>query len=99
MHIKTLSFTERDFERQMTDLKNLVIDFLYKKGIIDDKTTIDLRDNYAVLLRKPSFFWRLIGLRKKVEELIMIIVKQETLEEPKEEEPPVKLVDNEKEKA
>ena len=97
MKIETYSFTHTELELHMTDVKNLFVGFLYDNGFIDDETATNVRNNYAVLLRKPSFFRQLLGLRRKHDEPEVIIVKQETLKEPKGAEPPVKLVDKKKE--
>ena len=96
MKIETYSFTHTELELHMTDVKNLLVGFLHNKGLINDETAANVRNNYAVLLRKPSFFRQLLGLRKKHDEPEVIIVKQETLIEPKEAEPPVKLVEDKK---
>lgn len=94
MHIQTYQFTDRSLENQMTDVKNMLITWLYNKDYLNGEQADDLRDNFAVIVRKPSFFWRLINAarRKMDKNPLMILVRQESLHEPQEDKPPVKLV-------
>jgi hypothetical protein len=98
--IQTYNYTDRSLEEQATQIKNILADFIFAKGMISVEDADDLRDNYAIIIRKPSFFRRLVGKYRKTEDKpSLIIVRQETLGEPNEEDanPPVKLVQLNKE--
>ena len=93
MHIQTYQYTDRALEVQMTDVKNILVTYLFNKDYLNEEQADDLRDNFAIIVRKPSFFWRLINAaRRKMDKYpVMILVRQETLYEPREDKPPVKL--------
>lgn len=76
-----------ELEEEATKIKNLIIFHLYKQGYIDEKDYNDLSLNYAILVRKPSFFsslWKCLLKSKKEDELKYILVKQISLREPEE---------------
>lgn len=94
MHIQTYQYTDRTLEAQMTDVKNMLVTYLLNKDYLNEEQADDLRDNFAIIVRKPSFFWRLVNAarRKMDKHPLMILVRQESLHEPQEDKPPVKLV-------
>lgn len=90
--MKLFQFTERDLEDQATNVKNLVLHYLAKKDMISKDTEVEMVNNFAIIARPPSFFQRMFR-RNKGETLQFILVRQENLEEPDDEEkPPMKLI-------
>jgi hypothetical protein len=77
------TFMERDLEGFATDVKNRIVHFLHKEGIIDDEQVVDLTNNYALVYRKPSFFRRFFPKKAKSaeEHADLIIVRQCDLSE------------------
>jgi hypothetical protein len=75
MKIQTYNLITEELEEQATEIKNMVLQFLYDRGIIDKPICEDLALNYAIIIKKPSFFTKL--WKKKTEDkLQFIIVKQ-----------------------
>ncbi len=98
--VMTYHFTDRELEVQATAIKNILVDFIFSREMISIEDANMLRDDYAILVRKPSFFRRLVGKYRKTEDKpSLIIVRQESLGEPDAEEanPPIKLVQLNKE--
>lgn len=81
------TFTNRNLEGFATDVKNVLVNFLYKEKILNDEQAVDLTNNYAFMYRKPSFFRRIFPKKVKASKEFadLILVKQCTLPEEKEE--------------
>lgn len=75
MKIQTYNFVTEELEEQATVIKNMVLQFLYDRGTIDKTICEDLSLNYAIIIKKPSFFTKL--WKKKTEDTLQyILVKQ-----------------------
>ena len=92
--MRAFTFVERDLEDQATMVMTLVVDFLGSKGYLTEEQVQEVSNNYAIVARKPSFFRRLLPIKEKKNELRFIIVRQETLEEPRGTKPSLKLVES-----
>ena len=77
-------------ESQVTIGKNIILDRLYKDGVITAEEYKHYSMNYAIVLRKPSFFSM---LWKKDQSPSYTLVRQLSWndEENHKEEPPLKL--------
>jgi len=78
--------TDRQLEELATQVKNVVVSFMAKKGYINNELYVDLTSNYALIVRKKSFFRRLLEGKKEDKNLCFIIVRQENIVEEEEEE-------------
>jgi len=97
--MKLYSFTTEALEQQTRVIKNLLLNFMLSKEMIDEKLYNDLENNYAIIIRKPTFFgniWKRILVR--ADHVHYIIVKQQNLtrlegkDKPKKEDKTLKIV-------
>jgi len=82
------AFTNSEFEEEMGKVKETILNFLYREGIITSKIYEDMILNYAIIIRKPRFFSKLWCSKFKKNKDVMnyILIKQLTLLKPKESE-------------
>lgn len=97
------SFTVETLEDQATTIKNIVIEVMFSKGMINQEDYHELLNNYAVIVKKPSFFGNIWNefLKKTGDKVSYILVKQQSLvpDENEEDEPPnLKVVKIDKDK-
>jgi len=76
-----------DLEGEATKVKNLIINHLHNSNHINQEVYDDFILNYAVLVRRPSFFnrmWKKIMKVKEEENLQYVLVKQVSMSIPEE---------------
>lgn len=86
MDVYTLGTEE--LEATMNQVMGVTLHFLYKNKYIDESTYLDLNTNYAIILRRPTFFskaWDMLKGKKETPHII--IVKQQNLETTEDDEP------------
>lgn len=81
------SFAQTELEIAATDILKVVISHLLQEGKIDELTANDYLMNYAILVRKPSFFnklWDKIFKKYGVDPLAerYVLVRQCTIRVP-----------------
>lgn len=79
--MKLYSFTTEALEEQTMVIKNLLMNFMLSEKMIDEKLHADLQNNYAIIIRKPTFFgriWKRFLTDPDAESYI--IVKQQSLQ-------------------
>lgn len=103
--MKLYSFTTEALEQQTGVIKNLLLNFMVYKGMISQDVYDDLEDNYAIIVKKPTFFgsiWNKWLMRADRESYI--IVKQQSLtqmerrEDKEEKDKTLKIVKPNKDK-
>lgn len=80
--MKLYSFTTEVLEQQTEVIKNVLLGFMVAKGMITEEVYNDLGNNYAIVIKKPTFFgsiWR--KFLKEPDTESYILVKQQTLEQ------------------
>ena len=83
----TYNLTNEDLESEATGIKDMVVFYLHKNGHITDEVCEDMRLNYAIIVRKPSFFsklWKSI-INKNDNVIQYILVKQVSMAKPTKE--------------
>lgn len=80
--MKLYSFTTEALEEQTGVIKNLLLNFMVEKRIISEKVYNDFENNYAIIVKKPTFFgsmWKKILNKPDAESYIL--VKQQSLKQ------------------
>ena len=78
--MKLYSFTSEALEQQTGVIKNLLLSFMVSKRMINQEVYNDLEENYAIIVKKPTFFgtiWKKFLKEPNAESYI--IVKQQSL--------------------
>jgi uncharacterized protein YacL len=78
--MKLYSFTSEALEQQTGVIKNLLLNFMVLKGMITQEVYDNLEKNYAIIVKKPTFFgiiWKKFLNKPDAESYI--IVKQQSL--------------------
>ena len=78
--MKLYSFTIEALEQQIGVIKNLLLNFMVEKEMITEEVYNDLEINYAIIVKKPTFFgniWKKLLMKPDQESYIMI--KQQSL--------------------
>jgi len=84
--MKIFKFSNSRFDHEATKIKTTFIEFLYNEGIINYETYMELELNYAIIIKKPSFFSRFWLRSKYPNEYHYIVTKQCTLSSTKDDE-------------
>ena len=103
--MKLYSFTTEALEQQTGVIKNLLLNFMIVKKMISRETYIDLEDNYAIIVRKPTFFgsiWKKFLMKPDQESYIIVkqqsLKQMERIEEQEEKDKTLKIVKPNKDK-
>ena len=81
-------YSDTELEAVMQNVKHSIVAHMVNNDIITKEVYEDWSLNYAILLKKPSFFaqaWSKFGWKDHKDALSIIIVKQSTMIKP---EPP-----------
>lgn len=62
--IPMYSHTTESLEAFATQVKNLVMDVLCKEKILTDEQRVKYQENFAILVRNPGFWTRLVNMVK-----------------------------------
>ena len=82
--MKLYSFTTEALEEQIGATNNLLLNFMVSKRMISQKIYNDLKENYAIIVKKPTFFGRIWEkVLSKPDAESYIIVKQQSLTQMK----------------
>ena len=83
--MQVYTWTPEELESNLQIAKSILIEHLYNNGKIDEETYEDYARNYALLMRRPSFFsgfWSSLAGKKHGEDHIrFVLVKQESITE------------------
>jgi hypothetical protein len=82
--MKLYSFTTEALEQQTGVIKNLLLNFMVSKEMISEEVYADLEENYAIIVKQPTFFgsiWKKFLKEPNAESYI--IVKQQSLSQMK----------------
>lgn len=94
MLINTYTYTDKDIESSANQIKNFILARLYERHEITKEVYENLTTNYAILCKKPSFFSKVWTKIFGSDNLIYILVKQDSLTQPdQKDEPKLKIVD------
>lgn len=59
--MRTYTYTEQELEESTNDVFKCVVDNLANIGKITESNSLDLLDNYRMLVREPSIFHRVFN--------------------------------------
>jgi hypothetical protein len=83
--MQVYTWTSEEMESNLQIAKHTLIQNLYDRGKIDKETYTDYTNNYALLMRRPSFFssfWSTLAGKKQGEDnMRFILVRQESIDE------------------
>lgn len=96
------NLTTEEFEIEVTKVKDVIIEYLFRKDFISHGVYYDMTKNHGILIRKPSFFSHWWKSKKEVNVLQYIIVKQVNVKDPDKDinktKPVLNVVDLDKKK-
>lgn len=94
MLINTYTYTDGDVESAANQIKDFILTRLYQRKEITKDVYENLTTNYAILCKKPSFFSKIWAKIYGSDNLIYILVKQDSLTNPDQKNgPKLKVID------
>ena len=87
MTLSTYSFTDRDLEETAMAIKRVILDAMVSSDVIDEKTGENWKEDFAIMVRKPSFWKGMFNKKENKEELpCWQMVSRVIINEEKEDE-------------